>query len=247
MTVYFVGAGPGAADLVTVRALRLLEQASVVVYAGALVPEELLACCPPSAELVDSANLDLDAILDVLVRAHAEGKDVVRLHSGDPSVFSAMAEQARRLDAAGVPWQVVPGVPAFAAAAATLGRELTVPGVGQTVILTRIAVDATAMPTGEDLATLGASRATMVLHLAVQHIERVVAELAPSYGPDCPVAVVAKASRADELVLRGVLGDIAEQVRAAGVRRTAVIVVGRVLGAEGFPDSHLYSVDRCRT
>ena len=247
MTVHFVGAGPGAADLVTVRALRLLEAASVVVYAGALVPAELLQVCPPSARLVDSANLDLDAILQVLVDAHAAGQDVVRLHSGDPSVFSAMAEQARRLDALGVPWEVVPGVPAFAAAAAALGRELTVPGVGQTVILTRIAVDATPMPPGEDLPSLAATRATMVLHLAVQHIDRVVAELAPSYGLDCPVAVVARASRDDEVVLRGVLGDIAEQVAAAGVRRTAVIVVGQVLGAEGFPDSHLYSVDRCRT
>ncbi|MCU1594080.1 MAG: cobalt-precorrin-4 C11-methyltransferase, partial [Frankiales bacterium] len=156
VTVFFVGAGPGAADLVTVRALRLLEKAAVVVYAGALVPEELLASCPTDATLVDSANLDLDQIVAVLSEAHAAGKDVVRLHSGDPSVFSAMAEQARRLDALGVPWQVVPGVPAFAAAAAALGRELTVPGVGQTVILTRIAVDATAMPAGEDLQTLGA-------------------------------------------------------------------------------------------
>lgn len=247
MTVHFVGAGPGAADLVTVRALRLLETASLVVYAGALVPEELLASCPEACRLVDSANLDLDAILALLVEAHAAGLDVVRLHSGDPSVFSAMAEQARRLDALGIPWEVVPGVPAFAAAAASLGRELTVPGVGQTVILTRIAVDATAVPAGEDLATLGASRATLVLHLAVQHIERVVAELLPSYGADCPVAVVARASRPDEVILRGVLGDIASQVREAGVLRTAVIIVGKVLGAQGFPDSHLYSADRCRT
>jgi precorrin-4/cobalt-precorrin-4 C11-methyltransferase len=245
--IHFVGAGPGAADLVTVRALRLLEAASVVVYAGALVPAELLAACPPDAELVDSANLDLEQILAVLVAAHEAGRDVVRLHSGDPSIFSAMAEQARRLDALGIPWVVVPGVPAFAAAAASLGRELTVPGVGQTVILSRIAVDATAMPAGEDLATLGASRTTLVLHLAVQHIERVVAELVPSYGPDCPVAVVARASRPDEVILRGVLGDIAPQVRGAGVLRTAVIIVGKVLGAEGFPDSHLYSTDRCRT
>ena len=246
MTVFFVGAGPGAADLVTVRALRLLEQAAVVVYAGALVPEELLASCPSEARLVDSAHLDLDQILTVLHTCHEEGLDVVRLHSGDPSVFSAVAEQARRLDALGVPWEIVPGVPAFAAAAASLGRELTVPGVGQTVILTRIAVDATAMPPGEDLRSLSRSRSTMVLHLAVQHIERVVDELVPSYGVDCPVAVVARASRPDELVLRGTLGSIAGQVRAAGVRRTAVIVVGQVLGAEGFPDSHLYSPDRCR-
>jgi precorrin-4/cobalt-precorrin-4 C11-methyltransferase len=171
----------------------------------------------------------------------------VRLHSGDPSVFSAVAEQARRLDAAGVPWDIVPGVPSFAAAAAVLKRELTVPGVGQTVILSRIAVDATPMPEGQELAALAVSRSTLVLHLAVQHIERVVAELEPAYGSDCPVAVVARASRPDELVLRGTLGDIAGQVRAAGVLRTAVIVVGRVLGAEGFPDSHLYSTERCRT
>ncbi|MFN2539242.1 MAG: precorrin-4 C(11)-methyltransferase [Mycobacteriales bacterium] len=246
MTVFFVGAGPGAADLVTVRALRLLEKASVVVYAGALVPSELLASCPAAARLVDSANLDLDEILAVLLEAHAAGLDVVRLHSGDPSVFSAVAEQARRLDAAGVPWEIVPGVPAFAAAAATLGRELTVPGIGQTVILSRIAVDATPMPSGEDLATLSQSRATLVLHLAVQHIERVVEELAPAYGLDCPAAVVARATRPDELVLRGTLGDIAQQVQQAGVKRTAVIIVGRVLGAEGFPDSHLYSTERCR-
>lgn len=246
MTVFFVGAGPGAADLVTVRALRLLEKASVVVYAGALVPTELLASCPPSARLVDSASLDLDEILAVLEQAHGDGLDVVRLHSGDPSVFSAVAEQARRLDALGIPWEVVPGVPAFAAAAASLKRELTAPSVAQTVILSRIAVDATPMPEGEDLASLARSRSTLVLHLAVQHIERVVAELAPSYGLDCPVAVVARASRPDELVLRGTLATIAAQVLEARVRRTAVIVVGRVLAAEGFPDSHLYSTERCR-
>jgi precorrin-4/cobalt-precorrin-4 C11-methyltransferase len=246
VTVFFVGAGPGAADLVTVRALRLLEKAAVVVYAGALVPTELLASCPPDTRLVDSAPMDLDEILAVLVESHAAGLDVVRLHSGDPSVFSAVAEQTRRLDAAGVPWEMVPGVPAFAAAAAALRRELTVPGIGQTVILSRIAVDATPMPAGEDLATLSQSRSTLVLHLAVQHIERVVDELVPAYGADCPVAVVARASRPDELIVRGTLGDIAAQVRAAGVLRTAVIVVGRVLGAEGFPGSHLYSTERRR-
>ena len=246
MTVFFVGAGPGAADLVTVRALRLLEKASVVVYAGALVPSELLASCPAGARLVDSANLDLDQILEVLTESHEAGLDVVRLHSGDPSVFSAVAEQARRLDAVGIPWEVVPGVPAFAAAAASLKRELTAPSVAQTVILSRIAVDATPMPDGEDLRSLARSRSTLVLHLAVQHIERVVEELTPSYGLDCPVAVVAKASRPDEVILRGTLGDIASQVRTAGVKRTAVIVVGRVLAAEGFPDSHLYSTERCR-
>ncbi|MEU4827337.1 precorrin-4 C(11)-methyltransferase [Actinomadura sp. NPDC023710] len=246
MTVYFVGAGPGAADLITVRGLRVLESAPVCLYAGSLVPAELLEACPPGARLVDTANMTLDGIVAELTAAHGDGLDVARLHSGDPSVFSAVAEQMRRLDAAGVPYEVVPGVPAFAAAAASLGRELTVPGVGQTVILTRTAVRATPMPDGEDLATLGASGATMVLHLAVQRIEEVAAELLPRYGADCPVAVVARASRPDELVLRGTLADIAALVREAGVRRTAVIVVGRVLTASAFPDSHLYSAGRDR-
>lgn len=246
MTVHFVGAGPGAADLLTLRGLRVLRASPVCLYAGSLVPRELLDECPPGARLVDTARMSLDGIVTELVAAHAAGHDVARLHSGDPSVFSAMAEQMRRLDAAGVPYDVVPGVPAFAAAAAALKRELTVPEVGQTVILTRVARRATAMPPGEDLATLGRSGATLVLHLAVQHTDELVAELLPHYGRDCPVAVVARASRDDELVLRGTLDGIAAQVSAAGVRRTAVIVVGRVLAAAEFPDSHLYSAGRCR-
>ncbi|AQZ61306.1 Cobalt-precorrin-4 C11-methyltransferase [[Actinomadura] parvosata subsp. kistnae] len=246
MTVYFIGAGPGAADLITLRGLRRLQTAPVCLYAGSLVPRELLDSCPPGTRLVDTADLNLDEIIAELVAAHRAGHDVARLHSGDPSVFSAVAEQMRRLDTLGVPYEVVPGVPAFAAAAAALGRELTVPGVGQTVILTRTSARATPMPEGEDLATLGASQATMVLHLAVQRIDQVVAELLPSYGADCPAAVVARASRADEIVLRGTLADIADQVHAAGIRRTAVIVVGRVLSATHFPDSHLYSAARDR-
>jgi precorrin-4/cobalt-precorrin-4 C11-methyltransferase len=246
MTVFFVGAGPGAADLVTVRAQRLIESAPVCLYAGSLVPAELLSACPADAELVDTADLNLDQIIALLVGAHARGLDVVRLHSGDPSVFSAVAEQSRRLDAAGVPWEIVPGVPAFAAAAAALRRELTVPGVGQTVVLTRVSARATPMPDGEDLASLSRSRSTLVLHLAVQRIDQVVEELLPSYGPDCPVAVVAYASRPDEVVLRGTLSTIAAQVHEAGVRRTAVIVVGAVLTASEFPDSHLYSAARAR-
>ncbi|ATE53388.1 precorrin-4 C(11)-methyltransferase [Actinosynnema pretiosum] len=246
MTVHFIGAGPGAADLLTVRAVQRITTSPVCLYAGALVPVAVLEHCPPGAKLVDTANLTLDEIVHELAEAHRAGHDVARLHSGDPSVFSAVAEQMRRLDAEGVPYEVVPGVPAFAAAAAALKRELTVPGVGQTVVLTRTSARATPMPEGEDLPTLGASRATMVLHLAVQRIDEVVAELVPNYGADCPVAVVARASREDELVLRGTLADIAGQVRAAGVKRTAVIVVGRVLAAEGFPDSHLYSAARCR-
>lgn len=246
MTVHFIGAGPGAADLITVRGQRLLATAPVCLYAGSLVPVELLESCPTGARLIDTAKLTLDEIIAEMVDAHAAGDDVARLHSGDPSVFSAVAEQMRRLDAAGVPYDVVPGVPAFAAAAASLKRELTVPEVAQTVILTRTAERATAMPPGEDLATLGASRSTMVLHLAVQRIDAVVADLVGNYGPDCPVAVVARASRADEVILRGTLADIAAQVKQAGVKRTAVIVVGAALTAGQFPDSHLYSADRCR-
>lgn len=246
MTVYFIGAGPGAADLITLRGARTLARCQVCLYAGSLVPRELLAECPPDARLVDTAGLDLDQITAEFAAAHEAGHDVARLHSGDPAVFSAVAEQMRRLDAAGIPYEVVPGVPAFAAAAAALGRELTVPTVGQTVILTRVAQQATPMPDGEDLATLGRSRALLVLHLAARYVDRVVDELLPHYGPDCPAAVVAMASRPDELVLRGTLADIAAQVKAAGVVRTAVIMVGRTLAAAHFRDSHLYSPTRDR-
>jgi precorrin-4/cobalt-precorrin-4 C11-methyltransferase len=246
VTVHFIGAGPGAADLITVRGLRLLSAAPVCLYAGSLVPAELLASCPESARRIDTARMSLDEIIAVISSAHADGHDVARLHSGDPSVFSAMAEQMRRLDALDIPYDVTPGVPAFAAAAASLGREFTVPEVAQTVILTRTAERATAMPPGEDLATLGASRATMVLHLAVQRIDAVVGSLVPQYGADCPVAVVARASRPDELIVRGTLADIAAKVTEAGIRRTAVIVVGAALTASAFPDSHLYSAARSR-
>ncbi|MGW4420751.1 precorrin-4 C(11)-methyltransferase [Streptosporangium sp. NPDC004631] len=246
MTVRFIGAGPGAPDLITLRGRRAIASAPVCLYAGSLVPAELLENCPPGARLVDTARMALEEIVAEMLAAHGAGRDVARLHSGDPSVFSAMAEQMRRLDAAGVPYEVVPGVPAFAAAAASLKRELTVPGVGQTVVLTRTSARATPMPDGEDLGTLGLSGATMVLHLAVQRIEEVAGELIPNYGPDCPVAVVARASRDDEVILRGTLEGIAAEVRAAGIVRTAVIVVGRVLTASEFPDSHLYSAARCR-
>ncbi|HST96220.1 MAG TPA: precorrin-4 C(11)-methyltransferase [Geodermatophilus sp.] len=246
MTVHFIGAGPGAADLVTLRAARIIASAPVCLYAGALVPRELLDTAPAGARLVDTADLDLDQITAELVAAHEAGLEVARLHSGDPSIYSAVAEQMRRLDAAGVPYEVVPGVPAFAAAAASLKRELTVPGVGQTVVLTRTSARSTPMPPGEELATYAATGATLVLHLAVQRIAELAPELAQHYGDDGPVAVVARASRDDELVLRGTLADIAGQVEAAGVRRTAVVVVGPVLTAEQFPDSHLYSTTRCR-
>lgn len=246
MTVWFVGAGPGAPDLLTVRAQTLLAAAPVVLYAGSLIPAEVLAGARPDARLVDTAELDLDAITAELVSAHSGGNDVVRLHSGDPSIFSAVGEQARRLDAAGVPWQIVPGVPAFAAAAATLRQELTLPGVGQTVVLTRTSARATPMPAGEDLATLAATGCTLVLHLAVQNLEQVAEALLPHYGAGCPAAVVARASWPDEVVLRCALGELAERVRAAGIRRTAIIVVGKVLAHGSFRESHLYSTARER-
>jgi precorrin-4/cobalt-precorrin-4 C11-methyltransferase len=246
VTIHFIGAGPGAADLITVRGQRLIAASPVCLYAGSLVPAELLEACPPQARVIDTAALNLDEIIAEMVAADRAGLDVARLHSGDPSVFSAVAEQMRRLDEAGVGYDVTPGVPAFAAAAASLGREFTVPGVAQTVILTRTAERATAMPPGEDLATLGASRSTMVLHLAVQRIDAVVAELVGNYGADCPVAVVARASRPDELIVRGTLADIAALVKEAGIKRTAVIVVGAALTASQFPDSHLYSAARSR-
>lgn len=246
MTVYFIGAGPGAPDLVTVRGLRIIERAPVCLYAGALVPDALLASCPPGAHLVDTAHMDLDGIIAELVAAHERGEDVARLQSGDLSIFSAVAEQVRRLEAAGVPYEMVPGVPAFAAAAASLGRELTVPTVGQSVVLTRVSRNATQMPEGETLANFGRTRALLVLHLATHLVDEVVAELTPHYGADCPAAVVAMASRPDEVVLRGTLADIAGQVKAHGIRRTAVILVGEVLAASDFRDSHLYSSERDR-
>jgi precorrin-4/cobalt-precorrin-4 C11-methyltransferase len=246
MTVHFIGAGPGAADLITLRAQRLIASSAVVLYAGALVPAEVLAHAPDGARLIDTQDLDLDAIVAEYRAAEARGDDVARLHSGDISIWSAAAEQMRRLDEHAIAYDVTPGVPAFAAAAAALGRELTLPGVAQTVILTRHARRATPMPAGEDLDALAAHGATLVLHLAVQAIDELAPRLAEHYGADGAVAVVARASQPDEIVLRGTLATIAEQVRAAGVRRTAVIIVGPALGGAGFCDSHLYSAGRER-
>ena len=246
MTVHFIGAGPGAADLITLRAQRLIAASPVVLYAGALVPAEVLAHAPAGARLVDTQHLDLDAIVAQYVGAQERGEDVARLHSGDISLWSAAAEQMRRLDELGIAYDITPGVPAFAAAAASLRRELTLPGVAQTVILTRHARRATPLPAGEQLDALAAHGATLVLHLAVQAIDELAPRLAEHYGQDGPVAVVARASHPDEVVLRGTLATIAEQVRAAGVRRTAVIVVGPALGEPGFCDSHLYSAARER-
>jgi len=245
--VYFIGAGPGAADLITVRGQRILQRCHVCLYAGSIMPDDLLAECPPGARIVDTGPLDLDAIIEEMARADAEGHDVARLHSGDPGIYSAVAEQCRRLDIVGIGYEIVPGVPSFAAAAAALGRELTVPGVAQTVILTRVATLSSAMPDGEDLTTLAAHGATLVIHLAAHRIDEIVPELlAGGYRLDTPAAVVAFASWPQETVLRGRLADIAGQMHDAAITRTAVIIVGDVLAAEGFPDSYLYSLGRTR-
>jgi precorrin-4/cobalt-precorrin-4 C11-methyltransferase len=244
VTVHFIGAGPGAPDLLTERAQRLIAECPVSLYAGALVPPEVLGQAPAGARLVDTQNLDLDEIVAELSAAHERGEDVARLHSGDLSIYSAAAEQMRRLDELDIPWDVTPGVPAFAAAAAALGQELTLPGVTQTVILTRHARRATPRP--EQLGALAAHRATLVIHLGAQAMEELAAELTPHYGADCPVAVVAWASWPQEVVLRGTLATIAAEVERAGVRRTAVIVVGAVLAERDFGESHLYSPARER-
>jgi precorrin-4/cobalt-precorrin-4 C11-methyltransferase len=247
MTVYFIGAGPGAADLITVRGQRLLARCPVCLYAGSIMPEDLLALCPPDARVVDTGGLTLDQIVAELADAHAAGLDVARLHSGDPSIYSAVAEQCRRLDDLGIEYEIVPGVPAFAAAAAVLGCELTIPGVAQTVTLTRVATLSTAMPPGEDLQTLSAVGGTLVLHLAAAQVDAIVPDLlAGGYRAETPCAVVAFATWPQEQVLRCTLEDLAEAMHAAGITRTAVIVVGDVLSAEGFSDSYLYSAGRTR-
>ena len=244
MTVHFIGAGPGAPDLLTIRGRDLIARCPVCLYAGSLVPVEVLAHCPPGARIVDTAPLDLDAIVAEIAAAHAAGRDVARLHSGDLSVWSARAEQTRRLDALGIPWTVTPGVPSFAAAAAALGRELTVPEVAQSVVLTRTSGRASAMPGGETLAAYAATGATLAVHLSIHALDRVVAELRPVLGAETPVAVVWRASWPDERIVRGTLEDIEERVAAlGGMERTALILVGRALAAQGFRDSALYDPD----
>jgi precorrin-4/cobalt-precorrin-4 C11-methyltransferase len=240
VTVHFIGAGPGAPDLITVRGRDLIASSPVVLYAGSLVPEAVVACAPEGARVLDTAAMTLDEIVAEIVAAHAAGRDVARVHSGDPSLFGAIGEQIRRLEALGIDYTITPGVPAFAAAAAALGRELTLPGVSQTVILTRTAMKASAMPEGEGLAKLGASGATLAIHLSVRNLRRVVADLTPHYGADCPAAVVYRASWPDQVIVRGTLSDIREKVRAAKITRTALVLVGRVLEETDFSDSKLY-------
>ncbi|TCH98180.1 precorrin-4 C(11)-methyltransferase [Roseococcus sp. SYP-B2431] len=241
MTVHFIGAGPGAADLITLRGRDLIARCPVCLYAGSLVPKALLEHCPPGARILDTAPLDLDAIEAEFVAAHAAGQEVARLHSGDLSVWSALAEQVRRLKARAIPYTLTPGVPSFAAAAAALGQELTIPEVAQSLVLTRMGGRASSMPEGETLKTFAASGTTLAIHLAIHAIARVVEELTPFYGADCPAAVVARASWPEERILRGTLADIAQQ--AEGIERTAIILVGPALAASDFRESALYSAD----
>ena len=247
MTVHFVGAGPGAADLLTLRAADLLAGADLVLYPGTYLDDDVLSHCRSDARLVDTQDLDLDRIVAHLVDAHEAGMDAVRLTSGDPSVYSALAEQSRRLDAAGVPWDVTPGVAAYAAAAARVGSELTVPLVAQSVVLTRAQARSTAMPETESLAAFAATRATLVLHLAITRTREVMAELADDYGSDCPVVVVHRASQPNELVLHGTVADIADAVEEAGLRQAAVILVGRALEPSAGGESYLYAPARDRS
>lgn len=243
MTVHFIGAGPGAADLITIRGRDRLASCPVCLHAGSLVAPEILSWCPPGARIVDTAPLSLDAIMAEIEAAHADGHDVARLHSGDLSIWSALAEQLRRLDRLGIPYTVTPGVPSFAAAAAVLQRELTVPGLAQSVVLTRTTGRASAMPERETLAAFAATGATLALHLSIHAIEQVSAELLPFYGPDCPAAVVFRASWPDETVIRGRLSTIAQLASEARLERTALIFVGQVLEAREFRESALYAAD----
>ena len=239
MTVFFIGAGPGDPELITVKGQRLVRSCRVILYAGSLVPPAVLEG-HTALRVVNTAELDLDEIVALLEAAHRAGHDVARVHSGDPSLFGAIGEQIRRIEALGIPYEIVPGVTATAACAAALGCELTLPDISQTLILTRFATK-TAMPAGEALADLARHRATMAIHLGVRHLARIVDELVPHYGEDCPIAVIYRASWPDEERVTGTLTDIVEKVKSTDITRTALILVGRVLAAEGFANSSLYA------
>jgi precorrin-4/cobalt-precorrin-4 C11-methyltransferase len=243
MTVHFIGAGPGAADLITVRGLAIIRRCPVVLYAGSLVSPEIVAEAAPGARVIDTAPLHLEEIIAEIVAADGAGHDVARVHSGDPSLYGAIAEQIRRLAALGIAYDVTPGVPAYAAAAAVLATELTLPEVSQTVILTRTATRSSAMPEGEDLPTLAASGATLAIHLSVTNLANVVRDLTPHYGADCPVIVAYRVTWPDEVLIRGTLATIRPKVKAAGITRTALILVGRVLAERAFANSRLYAAD----
>jgi precorrin-4/cobalt-precorrin-4 C11-methyltransferase len=244
MTVHFVGAGPGAPDLITVRGLKVIAAADLVLYAGSLVPAEVVAARREGVEAVDTASMDLDAIVARMEDAHAKGWNVARVHSGDPSLYGAIAEQMRRLDLLAIPYEIVPGVPAYAAMAAAMKRELTLPGVVQSVVLTRTATRASSMPPGEELSTFAKSGATLAIHLSIANLAKVVRELSPIYGADCPVAIGWRVSWPDETFLHGTLGDIRDKVKELGLTRTALILVGRGLAADAAAgDSRLYAAD----
>jgi precorrin-4/cobalt-precorrin-4 C11-methyltransferase len=243
MIVHFIGAGPGAADLITVRGQALIQRAPVVLYAGSLVPHEIVAQAPADARIIDTAPLTLDEIIDEFARAHDADLDVARVHSGDPALYGAIGEQMRRLDALDIPYDITPGVPSYAAAAAAIKSELTLPGIAQSVILTRTATRASAMPPGEELATLAQSGATLAIHLSINNLARVIRDLTPHYGAQCPVVVAYRVSWPDEKILRGTLADIRAQVKAEKITRTALILVGPVLDAHGYADSRLYAHD----
>lgn len=240
--IHFIGAGPGAPDLITVRGAELIARCPVVIYAGSLVPSAVVARARPDARIIDSAGLDLDEIVDELARAHAAGQDVARVHTGDPSLFGATAEQMRRLDALGVPYEVVPGVSSFTAAAAALRRELTLPGVSQAVIIAR-AAGRTPVPEGQDLAALAAHRATLALFLSAGALEEAAATLRTAYGADCPAAIVHRATWPDQRIIEGTLSTIAPEAARAGITATAMILVGPALAPAAFPDSRLYAAD----
>lgn len=246
MTIHFIGAGPGAADLITLRGKALIEQAPVCLYAGSLVPETILAWCPPLARKINTAPMDLDGIIAEMQRAHEAGNDVARLHSGDLSIWSAAGEQMRRLDALDIPYTVTPGVPAFAAASAALKRELTMPEIAQTVVLTRTPGRASAMPAGEDLSTYAATGATLALHLSISHLANVVTATLPHYGPDCPVAVAYRVSWPDEVILQSTLGAIMADMTLPAIKRTALILIGPALSKKGGRESQLYNADYVR-
>ena len=247
MKVHFIGAGPGAPDLITVRGLRLIRRCPVVLYAGSLVPPEVVAEAgadmPGPARVVDTAPLDLDGIMVEIEQARNQDQDVARVHSGDPSFYGAIAEQIRRLRDKGIAYDITPGVPAFAAAAAALGQELTLPGIAQSVVLTRTAVKATAMPEGESLSAFAATGATLAVHLSINNLARVVRTLTPICGADCPAVVAYRVSWPDQRIIRATLGTIQARVKGEGITRTALILVGRALDSQAFADSRLYAKD----
>jgi len=243
MTVYFIGAGPGAPDLITVRGLRLIEKCEVCLYAGSLVPTEIVEAAPATALVMDTAPMHLDAIIAEISKAHDAGKDVARVHSGDPAIYGATAEQMRRLDALEIDYEVVPGVPAFAAAAARLKTELTLPEIAQTVIVTRTGMKASSMPEGEQLEVLGKSGATLAIHLSIRNLVYIREALEPYYGADCPVVIAYRATWPDELYIRTTLAGMKEAVREAKITRTALVMVGQVFGDVEFRDSDLYNAD----